>query len=155
MKATIRTQLNIPAKKAWELAKQSKTLVYVCRGLLGFTGSSEFPDHWKEGDTINTRLTLFGLIPVWKHSIHFQSISDDLMVIYTEEKGGIVRSWNHEIKFEELDQNTCLYTDSVDIKAGLFTPLIWAYANLLYRYRQRRWKKLDDEKRFHLKTYNK
>jgi len=37
---------------------------------------------------------------------------------------------------------TCSYTDEVEIEAGVFTPLVWLYANLLYRYRQLRWKVL-------------
>lgn len=142
MKAVIKSELNIAAIKAWELVQQSNTLIFVCKGLLSFAGSSEFPQRWREGDTINTRLYFFGIIPGWKHALHFTSISDNSMVIYTEEKGGIVQNWKHEIKFETISESTCLYTDSVDIKAGVFTPLIWLYAHILYRYRQYRWKYL-------------
>lgn len=142
MKAIVKTQLNIPADKAWNLVKQSKTLVYVCKGLLGFDGSDLFPRQWREGDTINTRLKLFGMIPAWKHSLRFILISDESMVIFTEEKGGVVQRWNHEIKFEVNSKSSCFYTDTVEINAGIFSPFIWIFANILYRYRQRRWKYL-------------
>lgn len=142
MKAIVKTQLNIPADKAWNLVKQSQTLVYVCKGLLGFDGSHRFPKQWRVGDTINTRLKLFGLIPAWKHSLRFILISDESMVIFTEEKGGVVQSWNNEIKFEVNSESSCFYTDTVEINAGIFSPVIWLFANVLYRYRQRRWKYL-------------
>ena len=139
MKAIVKTQLDIPVKEAWELVKQSSTLVYVCKGLLGFEGSHRFPKKWQEGDVIRTRLKLFGVLPVWKHSLRFISISEESNVIYTEEKGGIVRCWNHEIKFEAKNEFSCLYTDTVEIKAGLFTPIVWLFAKALYKYRQNRW----------------
>jgi len=34
------------------------------------------------------------------------------------------------------------YTDEIDIGAGALTPFVWAYAHLLYRYRQWRWRRL-------------
>ena len=34
------------------------------------------------------------------------------------------------------------YTDQVDIDAGVLTILVWAWANLLYRWRQHRWRQL-------------
>lgn len=32
--------------------------------------------------------------------------------------------------------------DRVEVKAGLLTPFIWAYASLFYHYRQHRWRRL-------------
>lgn len=142
LKAIVKSQLNTPVNKAWELVNQSQTLVYVCKGLLGFEGSKAFPKQWKTGDTINTRLKFFGFVPAWRHTLRFKKISNDSMVIFTEEKGGIVRTWNHEIKLEAKDQFSCFYTDTVEIKAGLFTPLVWVFAKVLYLYRQHRWKHL-------------
>lgn len=142
MKAIINTELNIPSEDAWFLVKQSKTLIYVCKGLLAFNGSNSFPEQWREGAIIHTRLLFFGVIPAWQHSLRFESISNELKIILTQEKGGLVQSWNHEIKVEEKSSTSCIYTDTVDIKAGLFTPLVWLFASFLYRYRQRRWKLL-------------
>ena len=146
MKAIIKTELNIPSEDAWSLVKQSKTLVYVCKGLLAFNRSNTFPEHWQEGEIIHTRLQFFGVIPAWQHSLQFKSISNESKVILTEEKGGLVESWNHEIKVEERSSTSCIYTDTVEIKAGIFTPLVWLFANALYRYRQRRWKHLSNNR---------
>jgi hypothetical protein len=68
------------------------------------------------------------------------------MTMFTQEQGGLIKSWDHEIKFEVKDSKTCIYTDTVKIKAGAFTALVWLFANILYRYRQRRWKQLLPQK---------
>lgn len=142
MKAIIKTELNCPANSAWLLVKQSETLIYVCKGLLSFKDQECFPLVWKEGEVIETALRFFGLIPAWRHSIQFKKISDQTMTMLTQERGGLVQHWNHEIKVEDKNNATCIYTDTVDIQAGFFTPVVWLFANMLYRYRQRRWKKL-------------
>jgi len=52
----------------------------------------------------------------------------------------MVRTWDHEISIRHASATCCFYTDSVDIEAGLLTPLVWLFAQALYRYRQRRWR---------------
>lgn len=142
MKAIIKTELNNHAKSAWLLVKQSETLIYICKGLLSFKAQEHFPMIWKEGEVIHAKLRFFGVIPAWKHSIEFKKISDQSMTMLTQERGGFVKHWNHEIKFENKNNTTCIYTDTVEIQAGFFTPFVWLFANILYRYRQQRWKKL-------------
>lgn len=146
MRATVTTRLPASAHDVWSLVRESRTLVYVTKGLLGFSGSNEFPPQWREGDTQSTRLLFFGVIPAWKHRIHFRKVSDSERVLDTHEEGGIVSTWDHTIKVEPINEHTCHYTDEIDIKAGWATPLIWMYANLLYRYRQYRWARLIEQR---------
>lgn len=143
MKATITSELNVSADHAWQLVKKSSTLIFITKGLLSFSGSDHFPDEWDENSTVVSRLRFFGIIPAWNHQIHFQKVSDNELEIITEEQGGIVSKWKHRIKISSMNKGaTCLYTDDVEIEAGVFTPLVWLYADLLYRYRQLRWKVL-------------
>ncbi len=44
--------------------------------------------------------------------------------------------------FRKIEQNKLLYTDEIEIKAGMLTPAIWIFARLFYRHRQKRWKML-------------
>ena len=68
------------------------------------------------------------------------------LAIITEEQGGIVSKWEHLSKVSPTDNDAIiLYTDQIDIEAGLFTPFVWLYAHLFYRYRQLRWKRLISE----------
>jgi len=140
MKVTVSTLLNAQDSKVWALVKKSSTLSYICKGLLEFKGASEFPAEWQTGEMITTRLRLFSLIPAWKHQIHFVKIRNFTLV--TNERGGLVKQWDHTIKIASTTENKCQYTDIVDVSAGMFTPVIFLFAHALYRYRQHRWKKL-------------
>ncbi len=142
MRAKISSVLNAPAEKVWLLVKKSSTLLYITKGFLGFAGAEHFPNEWREGTTERTRLLFFGFLPAWKHRLSFQKISDSERVLYTNEGGGLVPTWNHLISVEPLSAYTCRYTDDVEIKAGLLTPLVWLYAEILYHYRQWRWRSL-------------
>ncbi len=135
----ISTKLEISAESAWQTVKKSSTLVFITKGLLGFS-QHDFPSRWEEGKTVSARLLLFNLVPAWRHEISFVRIDDSQRELYTNEKGGIISVWNHLIKIGEVDANTCLYTDRIEIKAGLLTPIVWCFAQIFYRYRQRRWR---------------
>lgn len=60
----------------------------------------------------------------------------------TTERGGIIRVWNHELRFEPLGPDRCRYTDEIDIDAGRLTAIPVAFAELMYRWRQQRWRQL-------------
>lgn len=134
----ISTKLEISAEKAWQTVKKSSTLAFITKGLLGFS-QDNFPTEWKESETVSTRLFLFNFIPAWKHEIHFGRIDDKQAELYTNEKGGIISVWNHLIKIEAVNEQSCYYTDKIEIEAGILTPMIWCFAQVFYRYRQRRW----------------
>jgi hypothetical protein len=67
--------------------------------------------------------------------------ADDTHVM-TNESGGFVRVWNHDARFKPLGPARCSYTDTIEIDAGLLTPLVVAWAHMQYRVRQRRWRQL-------------
>ena len=140
MKISITSNIETSAEEAWDLVKKSDTLLYVTRGLLGFKSiGSNLPNEWQQGETAQLRIMLFGIIPAWRHQIRFKEISGSKMVMLTHESGGLVKTWNHLISIKKTDNSSCSYTDDVEIKAGLFTPLVWLYAHIFYRYRQLRW----------------
>lgn len=138
MLVKITTKLEISADRAWQTVKRSSTLVFITKGLLGFS-QDNFPIRWTESETVETRLFLFNFIPAWKHQIHFVRVDDKQAELYTNEKGGIVSVWNHLIKIEAENERSCLYTDKIEIEAGALTPIVWCFAQVFYRYRQRRW----------------
>ena len=91
---------------------------------------------------IRDRLYAFGLVPLWMHSLKFERIDDVRMELATSESGGVISVWNHLIEVEEESSVSCRYSDKVEIKAGLLTPFVWLFAQLFYRFRQRRWRLL-------------
>jgi ligand-binding SRPBCC domain-containing protein len=142
MRVNVASALPAPAAQVWSLVKKSSTLVFVTKGFVGFSGSRQFPSEWQQGSSQSTRLLFFGFIPAWRHTLTFKCINEQQMSLYTNEGGGPVRVWNHAIQVVPSDDTSCIYNDDVEIKAGILTIFVWAYAQLFYRYRQLRWRSL-------------
>jgi hypothetical protein len=135
----VSTDLDAPAASVWEATKRSATLVHVTRGMLGFSGAHRFPEEWREGDVVRTRLLFFNLVPAGVHELRIVRVDERNREIYSNERDALVPVWNHRIKVEEISSSRCRYTDEIEIHAVMLTPLVWLYAHLFYRYRQRRW----------------
>ena len=129
----------------WDTVKKPETLRYVTKGVLGFRTEQELPEHYAAGETYRIKLLFFGVIPAWWHEIHIVKVDDVQREILTSEGGGAVKDWRHCITVDERGPWQSFYMDEIDISAGVLTPLVWAYAQLFYRYRQRRWRKLARE----------
>lgn len=136
------TELDAPAPSVWEAAKRSATLLHVARGMLGFAGAHRFPEEWREGDVVRSRLVIFNLLPAWSHELRIARVDEPGREIYSNEGDVLVRVWNHRIRVEGISPSCSRYTDEIEVEAGLLTPVIWLYAHLFYRYRQRRWRRL-------------
>ncbi|MDC8454760.1 MULTISPECIES: hypothetical protein [Marinobacter] len=142
MRLRLTTTFPAPADHVWALVRKSSTLLFVCRGLLGFRRAEDFPQQWRNGDTEVARLLFFGCIPAWKHSLTFERIDDDARILSTREGGGLVPVWDHIIRVTPNGNQACTYLDEVEIKAGVLTFVMWLYAQTFYRYRQLRWRTL-------------
>jgi hypothetical protein len=68
-------------------------------------------------------------------------ISQVQRVIISNEQVNLTRVWNHRIKVDPIDDQSILYTDAIEIEAGLFTVPIWFFTYIFYQHRQRKWKK--------------
>lgn len=142
MRATIRTELPTSAARAWHALKKRDTFLYITRGLLGFAGAQQWPQVFRRGDTIETRLLFFHVLPAWRHTLHVVCLDEHRMRLASRECGGPIRQWNHRIAIEPISDGRCRYVDEIDIEAWFLTPLVWIYAHVFYRYRQRRWRRL-------------
>ena len=142
MIASVETDLPTSVEKAWAALLQRDTFLYITRGMLGFSGAERWPETFEEGAEIETRMAFFHVIPGWRHTLRIVRVDEERMELVSEEKGGPVRRWNHRISLEELPGGRCRYTDEIDIRAGVLTPAVWAFAQIFYRYRQNRWRRL-------------
>ena len=142
VKATIQTTLPDAAARVWHTLLQRDAFLHITRGMLGFKGAEEWPEVFEEGQVIETRLLLFNFVPAWRHTLRLIRVDHEDMEIESREEGGPVRRWNHRKWIEEKSERSCLYTDEIDIHAGLLTWLIWAYAHVFYRYRQKRMRQM-------------
>lgn len=60
--------------------------------------------------------------------------------------GELIRTWRHLITVDNAEGEKTLYTDTVKVQAGMLTFFIWVFANIFFWHRQRRWKKLIQNK---------
>jgi hypothetical protein len=141
MLVRLSTLLDTDADSAWNLVKKISTFHYVARGLLVWT-PNEQRDEWHTGQVLRSQLRFSCLIPAWHHQVCVVALDNDRRELKTAERGGPVRKWNHSLSVEPVSQTSCRYTDSVEIEGGMLTPGIWLAAQLFFRYRQMRLRRL-------------
>lgn len=138
---TVRVTTNLPiaAERARELALKPAMFRHVVWPVFGVS-DADIPESLTAGEEMSARLRWFMVLPGWTHTIRLVSVTPT--EIYSNEHGGMVRAWNHRLIFEPTSETSCRYTDEVEIDAGLATPLVAAFARLMYRWRQRRWRRV-------------
>lgn len=126
-----------------EHLRTSRLLVHVAHPLVKFLpyGGKQLPETWEEG-TYWVSLRLLGFIPFGKQAVVI-SYPDSPGCFSLRDNGYsvLVKKWDHRISIAPSGTGT-LYRDYVDIQAGAVTVFIWAFAQLFYRHRQRRWRQL-------------
>lgn len=142
MIAKISTVLPASAERVWQLLRKKDTFLHITRGMMGFSNPETFPKELSEDSVIRTQLRFFHVIPGWEHELRLVRVSDTEKRIFSREKGGPVRKWNHLAQVSESSGGKSLYYDEIDIDAGALTPLVWIFAHVFYRYRHRRWRGL-------------
>lgn len=137
----VSTILPAPASRIWELLLRKDSFLYVTRGLMSYTDTDQWSEIlFTEEAMLAPRVKLFGLGPASPHNVHVVRVDEARGEIETEESGGLVQAWNHQMKINPVSEIACRYTDCIEIKAGLLTPLVWLFAVGFYRYRHRRWR---------------
>jgi hypothetical protein len=134
--------LDAPAEAIWPAVRTPHAFVHVARGMVRFPAAERIDRPWEVGDHVSGWTLLFGLLPFSKHRLMVESIDDDRRTIVSDERGGPIRTWRHEIVVTPIDDHQCHYEDRIQIDAGVLTAVVVAYAKVFYRYRQRRWRSL-------------
>lgn len=140
-KLIVQSIIPMSIESAWANVKTSNLLVSVTKGKVTFkpVGGS-FPSIWKEGESVQTRMMLFGILPFGGiHTLYFEKIDAVNHNIQTRENDDAAKVWNHKISLSKVDDKTICYKDEVIIYAGILTAFITEWAKSFYKYRQRRW----------------
>lgn len=149
MNVELSTVLDAPAPRVWQEVETSRLLEYVAAPLQTFEPirPPDLPLRWHEGEYL-VRLRLLGILPIGSHRI---VISFPLLDATPgreryelRDRGGgrVAGTWDHRIIIEALSGGQTRYIDRVEVRAGLLTPLVWGFAQVFYRHRQRRWRRL-------------
>lgn len=110
--------------------------------MLRYPAAERLNQPWTTSTSIAGWTFLFGVIPFSRHHLTIESIDEGTHTLVSNERGGLVKTWRHQLSTVPLGEGRCSYQDLIDIDAGAFTPIIAAYAKVFYRYRQRRWQRL-------------
>jgi hypothetical protein len=138
----VATSLPTSADRVWHAMQSPGTFLYVCKGLFGIPALQGRSEPLRAGERGTAWLFAFHLIPAYRHTIEVLEVDAHTRTIRTHEHGGILTSWDHSLHVEPIDARSCRYSDTVAIDAGRATAVVAAIAVGIYRYRQRRWRKL-------------
>ncbi len=136
------TGLDAAPDLVWAAVRSPQGFQFVTRGLLDWRPLRGRVEPWREGEEATGWLLLGGVLPFSRHRIRIARIDDRERVLSSDESGGLIRSWRHDIFVEPLGGHRTRYTDVIAIDAGLFTPAVAAFAWCFYGERQRRWRHL-------------
>ena len=88
-------------------------------------------------DDVALVFKLFDAIPVGRWRFKVVARDDVGRRLRSEESGTGVRRWAHEIGIEETGNNRSRLSDTIEIDAGLLTPIIVRFARSEYERRHR------------------
>ena len=128
---TIRTDFHYPypAARVWALATSYDALARVADGLVAFEGLPE--GRTRTGQVVDVRVSLFGRLPAQDYRMEVLECDDSRMVLRSDERGAGVRTWRHTLTVTP-EAGGCRLADTVEIDAGLPTPLFVLWARRLY-----------------------
>lgn len=146
MIVNIETQFNADWDTIIHYLSQSKTLAYINSPLVVFEPiDTPHPEVWTPG-TYTAKMKLFKRIPFGRQTIvveMMEGIHPDEHIVRDNGYGDHIRVWDHWVLVKKTDNpHRVIYIDRIDIKAGLLTPFIALFSQILYRWRQHRWKHL-------------
>jgi len=147
MKARIKSIFECDKKTIIGYVNLSATLHFISSPFLQFipVDSSTYPVQWQNG-RFRVHMKLFHIIPFGRQYINIEKIKEndpDEYIIRDNGSGDIVQKWDHLIYISVTENaKRTVYVDEIEIKAGILTIFVWAFAHIFYRWRQYRWKQL-------------
>jgi hypothetical protein len=149
MRLHLSTLLDCPAEKIWQEVRGPRAFQYVCAPLLTFrpVQPPTLPEQWAQ-ESYLVRMYLLGVLPLGSQWIRVSYPPADLtpgrrrFQLHDDGSGGLCKKWDHWITIEEIPGGRTRYSDRIDIEAGWLTPLVWLAGCLLFRWRQRRCRRL-------------
>lgn len=138
----LETELPTTADAVWQAMQHAGSFLYVVRGLFGLPALTGRTTPFREGEQGSGWILAFHLIPAWRHTIQLVELDDDTRTMRSREHGGVLRSWRHTLHVEPTGEQSCVYSDTIEVDAGPLTGLVARMTVGIFRYRQRRWHRL-------------
>ena len=147
MKISCSTYIALPPEDVWREIQTPNLLKHIAWPIIRFRFIDPAPlENFAARDRFKVRLTLFGIIPLGEQwivpSIHEERPDSWPKRLRDNGYSKLVKTWDHWITVIPNDDGGTHYVDDVEVEAGIFTPIVWAFAWVFYRHRQRRWRGL-------------
>jgi hypothetical protein len=141
MRVYVESLLPCAPEAVWDEVQTSALLLEVARPLVVLrpVDDAGFPERWRQDGTVRCRSYLFGVIPLGTRTLTHERVDPGQYEIQSREHDPLVRRWDHMIRVRPAAGGRTWYSDEIEIEAGLLTPVVWLFAQLFYRHRQRRW----------------
>ena len=146
-KLTIASSICLNIDNAWQKVQTSALLEFLSEGKVTFKPTEgRFPDLWKQGSTITTRMLLNDFLPFGGlHTLYFEKIDAENKIIQTREHDALSKVWDHTIELQYVNKEIFIYQDEIIIYGGILTPLISLLARKFFRHRHKRWQLIVDQ----------
>lgn len=113
----------------WRMVINFQALEKVMRGLIRFSG---LPDgDLFTGQVADVRVSLFGVLPSQPYRMKVLLRDDATLSVHSTEHGAGVKRWEHRFQVIPTDAG-CRLVESIEIEAGILTPLFARWARFLY-----------------------
>jgi hypothetical protein len=147
-KLTVHSEIPMRIDAAWANVKTPALLQFVAKGMMRFKSvDGPLPKHWEAGKTYGIKTRVFGLIPFGGiHYLFIEKIDDNNFALSTKEWDSGTKVWNHDITMKGSGNGSIYYEDSITIYGGIMTGFITSFAKKFYKYRQKRWQIVAENK---------
>lgn len=138
---------NISPERTWQEVSKTKSLHYIGMPLIKFTPiHGDLPEVWQAGE-YTVEMKLFGILSFGKQKIVITQAAEHEQqahryTMLDDGRGELIPTWRHLLSADNANDGKTLYTDTVNVQAGILTFFIWIFANIFFWHRQKRWKKL-------------
>ena len=147
MKVSRSTHIALKPEAVWAEVQTAGLLQHIAWPLVCFipVDAAAF-ESFQPGGRYQVKLRLFGMIPLGTQwivsSLHEAKGTQWPKRLRDDGYSALISRWDHWITVMPEPNGGTRYSDEVDVSAGAVTPFIWAFAQIFYWHRQRRWRGL-------------
>src|SRR5207247_2095722 len=110
-----------PPDKIWKNLLRPTSLVKVAAPMVKILPmpGEDFPEIWQAKQTYRCRSFLYGFVPAGVRTIYLENVDNSTREIQSREHDWLIRRWDHLIMIQPYGENQSLYSDKVEIDAGM------------------------------------
>ena len=147
MKVSRSTHIALKPETVWSEVQTAGLLQHIAWPLVRFIPVDDAAfESFQPGGRYQVKLRLFGMIPFGTQwivtSLHEAKGTQWPKRLRDDGYSALISKWDHWITVAPDKDGGTRYSDEVEVSAGALTPFIWAFAQIFYWHRQRRWRDL-------------